>query len=241
MTVKLTERDRQLVAKCAICRWLTTTQLKRLYFPTASLSAVQKRLRKLADAGYMRSHREHPTSEIIHAVGPKGKPLAEEAGCKVVMAAEVPKQIEHLVGINEVRIAAETCGIEVRYFFAHWQLADLGWTEPVIPDAVFAFRHGENKMLALEYDRGTETLEVLLRKLAFYENGIQGCPLGAIVIATETDRRIDVLARAMKERALSQRVLSIPLMEISTDFAAARFFNLATGKHEPLFIAESLP
>ena len=78
MTVKLTERDRKILAKCALCRWLTTAQLQRLYFPAKSVNAVQKRLRKLADAGYLRSHQEHRTAEILHAVGPKGRPMVEE-------------------------------------------------------------------------------------------------------------------------------------------------------------------
>jgi len=108
MTVKLTERDRKLIFKCALCRWLTTTQLKRLYFPTATLNAVQKRLRKLADAGYLRAHREHPTAEVVHALGPKGKPLVEEVGSHATIAGEVPKQIEHLLGVNEVRVAVRT-------------------------------------------------------------------------------------------------------------------------------------
>ena len=60
MIVRLTERDRPMLVKRALCRWLTTDQLKRLYFPRTTLNAVQKRLRKLADDGLLRSYREHP-------------------------------------------------------------------------------------------------------------------------------------------------------------------------------------
>ena len=70
MTIRLTERDRRMLVNCAVCRWLATDQLKRLYFPEATLNAVQKRLRKLSEAGYLRSHQEHPTAEAIHTVGP---------------------------------------------------------------------------------------------------------------------------------------------------------------------------
>jgi len=48
MTLRLTDRDVRMLVKCGICRWLTTDQLRRLYFPKATLNAVQKRLRKLA-------------------------------------------------------------------------------------------------------------------------------------------------------------------------------------------------
>src|SRR5437879_4379652 len=109
-TVKLTERDRRMLVKCAVCRWLTTDQVKRLYFAEATLNAVQKRLRKLSEAGYLRSYREHPTAEAIHAVGPKGKTLVEEKGVEVALGGEIPRQVEHMQGVNEIRIAVETGG-----------------------------------------------------------------------------------------------------------------------------------
>src|SRR5437879_8211319 len=94
MTVRLTDRDVRILARLAVARWLATAQIQRLYFPEATLNAVQKRLRKLSDAGYLRSYREHPTSEAVHAVGPKGKPLVEEKGIEVTLTADVPKQID---------------------------------------------------------------------------------------------------------------------------------------------------
>jgi hypothetical protein len=238
MTVKLTERDRKLLAKCALSRWLTTTQLARLYFPTASVNAVQKRLRKLADAGYLRTHREHPTAEIIHALGPKGKPLVEELGIAASLPGEVPKQVEHLIGINEVRVAVETGGAGVRYFFAHWQLADLGWTAAVIPDAVFAFTGEGRENLVLEYDRGTEPLGVLVRKLEFYDAGIEGFPIAIAVLVTETGRRTDLLGDAMRDRALRLKVLAAPLEEVSRAGTDAVYVNVATGTRVPLIIKE---
>src|SRR2546422_3484514 len=120
MMVRLTERDRRMLVKCAVCRWLTTDQIRRVYFPEASLNAVQKRLRKLAEAGYLRSYREHPTAEAIHALGPKGKPLVEEKGIEVTLQAEIPKQIEHLLGINEIRVCVEMSRSPIIYFFS-WQ------------------------------------------------------------------------------------------------------------------------
>src|SRR5438094_6444819 len=158
MTVRLTERDRRMLVKCAVCRWLTTDQVKRLYFPEATLNAVQKRLRKLSEAGYLRSHQEHPTAEAIHAVGPKGKPLVEEKGIEVAVGGEVPRQVEHMLGVNEIRIAVETGRANVAYFFSYWQLANLGWAHAVIPDAVFAVRSPERRTFLVEFDRSTEAL-----------------------------------------------------------------------------------
>lgn len=105
MKARLTDRDVRILARLAVARWLTTAQIHRAYFPEATLNAVQKRLRKLSDSGYVRSCREHPTAEAVHAVGPKGKPLVEEKGIEVALGEEVPRQLEHLLGVNEIRIA----------------------------------------------------------------------------------------------------------------------------------------
>src|SRR2546427_413745 len=182
MTVRLTERDRRMLVKCAVCRWLTTDQIRRAYFPEASLNAVQKRLRKLAEAGYLRSYREHPTAEAIHALGPKGKPLVEQKGIEVTVGGEVPRQVDHMLGVNEIRIAIETSGVTVAYFFAYWQLSNLGWAHPVIPDAVFAVRTPELRTFLVEYDRSTETLDKLVRKLQWYDQGLSEFPFEAVVV-----------------------------------------------------------
>lgn len=214
MTVHLTERDLRLLVKCAFCRWLTTDQLKRLYFPEATLNAVQKRLRKLADAGYLRSYREHPTAESVHAVGPKGRPLVEEKGVELLVTSEVPRQVEHLLGVNEIRLAVEQGSVPVAYFFAYWQLADLGWRYPVIPDAVFAVRAPERRMFLAEYDRGTETLDKLFEKVRRYAGGLEGFPFEAVVVVTEETRRLDLLAREMRREGLAVPVLVAVLEDV---------------------------
>ncbi|MGH9680477.1 MAG: replication-relaxation family protein, partial [Candidatus Acidiferrales bacterium] len=111
MNVRLTDRDVRMLVKCAVCRWLMTAQIHKLYFPDATLNAVQKRLRKLSDAGYLRSYREHPTAEAVHAIGPKGKPVVEEKGIEAALGEEVPRQLEHLMGVNQIRIAVETSAV----------------------------------------------------------------------------------------------------------------------------------
>ncbi len=215
MTLRLTDRDVRMLVKCAVCRWLTTAQIKRLYFPEVTLNAVQKRLRKLSDAAYLRSYREHPTAEAIHAVGPKGKPLVEEKGVEVALAGEVPRQLEHMLGVNDVRIAVETNAARVAWFFAYWQLADLGWSYGVIPDAVFAVRTPERRTFLSEYDRGTETLEKLIRKLRWYDRGLEGFPFEAVLVITQRARRLDLLSRELQRGNLSLTVLASGLEEIN--------------------------
>src|SRR5437588_11640782 len=107
MAARVTDRDLRMLAKCAVCRWLTTGQIRRLYFPRATVNAVQKRLRKLSEAGYLRIYREDLLSEAIHTVGPKGKAIAEGKGVEAAVGSEVPRQIAHLRGVNDIRIAVE--------------------------------------------------------------------------------------------------------------------------------------
>src|SRR5207249_1809994 len=167
-----------------------------------------------SEAGYLRSHQEHPTAEAIHAVGPKGKPLVEEKGIEVAVGGEVPRQAEHMQGVNEIRIAVETGGANVAYFFAYWQLANLGWAHPVIPDAVFAVRTPELRTFLAEYDRSTETLDKLFRKLGSYDQGLAEFPFEAVLILTERTRRLDLLGRDLRRKNLSVPVLASPLEDV---------------------------
>jgi protein involved in plasmid replication-relaxation len=237
MSARVMERDVQILVKCALCRWLTTAQVQRLYFPEASLNAVQKRLRKLSDAGHLRSYREHPTAEAVHAVGPKGQPLVEGKGIEVALGGDVPKQLEHLLGINEIRIAVETGKVPVAYFFPYWQLASLGWTCQVIPDAVFACRIPERRAFVVEYDRGTETLAKLLDKLKCYDDGLGGFVFEAVLLFTEGKRRLDLLSRQMRRSHLSLTVLAATIEGINEmDFFASEFTELPGGVKRKLLL-----
>jgi len=227
MKARLTERDLQVLVKCAICRWLTTGQIQRLYFPKATLNAVQKRLRKLSDVGYLRSYREHPTAEAVHALGPKGKPLVEEKGVEAIVVAEIPQQLPHLLGVNKIRIAVENSSTQVAYFFAYWQLSDVGWSHAVIPDAVFAVRTPERRTFVTEYDRSTETLTKLLQKLRSYDRGLTGFPFEAVLIVTERPRQVELLSREMRRSNLSLSVLAARLADIDQgDFFESEFVEL---------------
>jgi Replication-relaxation len=238
MNVRLTDRDRRMLAKCAVCRWLTTDALRRLYFPEATLNAVQKRLRKLAEAGYLWSYREHPTAEAIHALGPEGKPIVEEKGIEVALQGEVPKQVEHLLGVNEVRIAVETGSVPVVYFFSAAELRGVGWTHAVIPDAVFAVQASERRTFFVEYDRSTETLEKLVQKLLWYGRGIDGFPFEAVLVITERTRRLDVLARELRRKDVSVTGLASTVEEIREGgFFEVPFVDLLCGEKRPVLEA----
>lgn len=227
MVAKLTDRDVRMLVRTAICRFLTTGQIQRLYFPKVTLNAVQKRLRKLSDAGYLRSYRESPTAEAVHALGPKGKPLVDEKGVEGSLISEMPKHLPHLLGVNDIRIAVETSSVQVAYFFSYWQLSDLGWKHSVIPDAVFAVRSPNRRTFVVEYDRGTETLGKLLDKLRQYDRGLEGFAFEAVLILTERARSLVKLSEDLRRADLSLSVLAAVLEDVNGgDFFEHAFAEL---------------
>ncbi len=234
MNAKVTSRDERILGKCAICRWLTTTQIQHIYFPEASLNAVQKRLRKLTDAGYLRTHRQNPMAEAIYSVGPKGKPLVEERGVEVAVAGETPKQIEHFTGINSIRIAFETSSLPLAYFFAHWQMANLGWAFPAIPDAVAGMRATERQRLLIEYDRGTEPLKTILEKLRAYNQGISGFAPDAVLLVIEENRRLDHLGRELRKEGIQLVCLATSLSQVQQTLSDDIFIDLSDGTRRSL-------
>jgi hypothetical protein len=233
MNAKLTRRDHGILAKCAICRWLTTTQLRRLYFPKASLNAVQKRLRKLTDAGYLRSHRENQMAEAVYAVGAKGKQVVEERGLETA-TPEVSKQLEHLTGINSIRVTFETSGLPLAYFFAHWELGTIGWTFPVIPDAVLAIGVPLQQHFLIEYDRGTEPLKTIVEKVRAYNQSIAGFAADAVLLIIEENRRLDHLGRELRRAGIPLPCLAASRAEFEQAPTDAIFVELADGRRRPL-------
>jgi hypothetical protein len=161
-------------------------------------------------------------------VGPKGKLAVEEKGIEAFLAAEVPSQLEHLLGVNEIRIAVETSSVQIAYFFSYWQLSNVGWNFGVIPDAVFAIRGPERRAFAVEYDRGTEPLAKLLQKLRVYDGGLSKFPVEAVLIITQRGRRLELLGKDVRGASLSVSVLTSTLSDASTgDFFHYEFADLS--------------
>jgi len=225
VNLRLSERDIRVLCKCAISKWLTTSQLARLYFPQVTPDAVRKSLRRLVEAGYLVVHREHQMAEALHGLGPKGKALLEAKGIAAEVTRKPPRQIEHLVGINDVRVAVEVKAQQVAYFFACWELPALSWVHPVIPDAVVGLRVPERRTFLVEYDRGTETLPTLLGKLRGYDGGLCGIPFRALLLVTDTEARLEVLGRHVRKEGFLRRILGCVRAELSADGIDAPLFQ----------------
>ena len=225
VNVRLSERDIRVVCKCAISKWLTTGQLARLYFPQVTPDAVRKSLRRLVEAGYLGVHREHQMAEALHGLGPKGKVLLEAKGITAEVTRKPPRQIEHVVGINDVRVAVEVKPQQVAYFFACWELPGLGWVHPVIPDALLGLRLPERRTFFVEYDRATETLPTLLGKLRGYDGGLSGIPFRALLLVTDTAARLETLGRHVRKEGFLRRILGCVRSELSAEGIDAPLFQ----------------
>jgi hypothetical protein len=186
--VRITERDVRLVSKCAAAQWLTTGQIQRMFFGDSTPDAVRKRLRKLADAGYLQSSQPHRMAEMLHAVGRQGQSLLAQKGLDIRVGRKTPDHIEHCIGINDIRIAVESARWRAHYFFAHWELGQFGWNYAVIPDAVFSVQTDWRMTFMAEYDRGTEGREVLLRKLRQYEGFSSGFRFDGVVVVADSEK-----------------------------------------------------
>src|SRR2546426_627529 len=160
MSVRLTKRCMDLLELLRVARWLTTGQVRRRFFPHATLDAARKRLRKLTQAGYLMMVQENRMSEALFTLGCEGKRVLETSGVEgITLERKPPKQLEHFIGINDLRIAAEL-DEALTYFFACWELPGLSWQHPIIPDAVFSLR---NRTFAVEFDRGLKSIRSFIK------------------------------------------------------------------------------
>jgi len=205
MAIRLTERDTNILRKCAVAQWLTTSQVWQLFFAEATPDAVRKRLRKLTEAGYLRTWQEHPMAETLHTVGPKGKSALEALGFETSLLRTPPKHLAHFIGINDIRVAVECGAVPVVYCYAAWELPQLGWTFPAIPDAIFSIGADLRATFLVEYDRGNETAKQFSRKIASYEDGIDGFPFDAALIIGETEGRLGSLGSHLRAHDLPPR------------------------------------
>jgi hypothetical protein len=226
MSVRLSERDLCVLAKCAVSKWLTTSQLQRLYFPDVTADAARKSLRRLHDAGYLASHREHRMTEALHGIGRKAKPLLEAKGLTVDVARTPPRQIGHLVSINDFRLAIEAAPDRLAYFFSAWELGGLGWTHTLIPDAVFALKPATSGVFGLEVDCGTEPVKTLVNKVTSYESGLPNFPaMRGILFTVESPARLRALASSMRHRIWPLPICAAPIGDVLVSGAFAPVFT----------------
>jgi Replication-relaxation len=225
-TVRLTERCSDLLKLLRTARWLTTAQIQRRFFRSATADAVRKRLRKLSTAGYVVAVRHDRMSQALFRLGPEGKRVLETLGGEpIVIDRKPPVQRQHSEAINDFRIAAEIAG-DLRFFYAAWELPRLGWNQPIIPDGLVGFG---DQTFAIEVDTGVEGIQFFVRsKMPAYGRGFDNLPLSALLIVADRTARISSLATAIGDRYGRVLFTTMDLI-VGHSLLAPIFYSQSTG------------
>lgn len=210
--IRLRGRDIDMLHALAKMRLLRTSALARLFF--AAKATCQKRLRKLFDAGLIRTvvtgiaeENRFCLTRLGHAL------LVETVTPAVVPAYRAPpraehRSVQHLDLLNEYRIALAlgvgTVALELRSFIPDWELRSRDPQAGLVPDAIFALSPTTLRaqtVLALEVDTGSETPNVVAKKVLRYRErhalgqGTFGVVPQAVLLLLKTERRARSLAR----------------------------------------------
>jgi hypothetical protein len=193
--MRLTPRCLEILNLLSAARWLTTTQLHRRFFSQATLHAARRRIRVLEQNNYTFRYRQNQMAESLITLGIEGKRIIEKhREANITLQRRPPRQLEHLIGINTCRVAAELVP-ELKYFFAFWELLGLQWKHRLVPDALFAL---SDRTFALEFDRGQENLRIFLKKIDVYRRGLPGVPINAVLVVVDSQTRLRSLIKNIR-------------------------------------------
>lgn len=216
--IGLTERDRDVIHEVSRFGAMTRDQLMRLRLFTSKTRA-NDRLQKLVRAGVLASRRQ-----ALMAGGPRlvylpGPALAEAKATRLRYAHCSDLFLEHQLGLVDIRLAFEHHTV-----VAHWrtdkelQLQGLG----TVPDSYVECEiEGLAVCCFLEYDRGTETLGRVERKVDAYRqfalSGTFERTFGRrffrLLIVTDADRRLETLSKTVARVTDKMvRLTTLPLL-----------------------------
>jgi hypothetical protein len=176
-----TPRDRAVLLAVRTLTRMSGGQIRRLFFRSitgrlASPQTVNARLRRLTDVGYLDVviiDRGHGAGPYAYGLGPHGAALLDSAPFPRRRAG--PGPVWHYLEIAELRVRLEeqlrVAGGTLVEWLGDSALRALlrgerGWP---VPDAVVHWQlRGREGVFLLEWDRGTESLAVLVAKLRKY-------------------------------------------------------------------------
>lgn len=218
--IRLNSRDKKIFWSCAVCQVLTTSQVQRWHFAGASANTVQKRIRKLVEAGYLSTVETRVCKENLVILGKEGERHLKQAGWKQELKNEIPKDLEHHLGVVDIRIAVDQgltnpFGMKIRYFYAYWELGRFQWSYAVIPDAIFSLRNDFTLQVAVEFDRNTETMDVFAKKLLLYRPLILTHPISTVMIVAEKESDVERLVAGLDDIRARVPVLIVALAELN--------------------------
>lgn len=172
-SLTLQKRDLWILEGLAKMRFLTTSQIARLYFGGAR-SITNRRLRRLCRAGYVRAFSRGLTTDRVFGLLPAGRDALSEI-VQIDMASSCPRrmdgQIDHRLAINTVRIVLSTTltAGSLHDWQSDWELRGYASADTV-PDARFKITWPEigERSFALEVEYHTRAPRKFLSKMLRY-------------------------------------------------------------------------
>lgn len=176
-----TPRDRRILEAVRTHGRLTSQQIRRLFFrhadgDLATLQAVNLRLRRLVEGRYLEVvvvDRGRGAGPYAYGLGTAGRALLHRLASG--KRASSSKAVWHLLEVGEFRVELELALLRNGEQLAEWMGESAlrgilsgrhGWS---IPDALVHWRyHQREGVLFLEWDRGSESLPLLTRRLDRY-------------------------------------------------------------------------
>jgi hypothetical protein len=161
----LTERDRAVVSEVTRFGVMSRDQLMRLKF-FSSKTRANDRLKRLVDEGYLASRRQPLPAGGPRCVYLAGRLLTDERVARKRFADVSALFIDHQLGLVDIRLAFEQHTHLLRWL-PEKDLA--GLSLGLVPDAYLEFEVSALTYCAfVEYDRGTESLGRVERKVRAY-------------------------------------------------------------------------
>ena len=199
----ITERDKAILHALQEMKFLRTSQLAQLCFGRLN-STVRLRLRRLLDAGLIKTWVTALDEQNVYSLGRKGLAvLVGKSACEEI-SFNIPRRLErrldHLTAINDFRInlalALPTQGGVIVKWLSEWQIKQPG-KQGLVPDALFRLRVGQQtRTFSLEVDLGGEPAQkVFAPKLHTHVTfrGYNGLVPENLVVVTHTLRRLYTL------------------------------------------------
>lgn len=203
----LTDRDRVVLHALSRFRLARTSDIVAYAFAGVRRDTAAVRLRRLFDARFLAVLPPRPGVENVYRLGPAGRVWLADEG---VAGGRVPRGgHEHDLGIVQTWVAiAGLDGLELERALPDWEIREQFRDAElyIVPDLLLVARAGEHRhAVAVEVDRGTESLAVLNRKLETYRSlwgqppGLFGWEQFGLAVVCPTSARRAALASAIKK------------------------------------------
>lgn len=210
----LTERDAAVLHALSRFRLARTSDLVAYAFGNVRRDTAAVRLRRLFDARFLAVLPPKQGVENVYRLGPAGKTWLADEG---VPGGRVPRGgHEHHLAIVQTWVAVAGLGnLELERALPDWEIREQFSAHelPVVPDLLLVARAGEHRhAVAVEVDRGTESLGVLYRKLEAYRSlwgqppGLFGFEQFGVALVCTPNRRAS-LSAALKKAWVVPHVL----------------------------------